>query len=279
MNKSIQSILVIITGFFLLYPIFFVVSGSLMNPAEMMEYLKPLMNNSSEYVRWSFLPQRPTLSSWIEVLMDTPEFFVMFWNSIKVSVLTCILQLFIAVPTAWKMAVYKYKGQKIVYCLYIMLALTPFSILMLPQYMVLQSFGLIDTLYVLILPGVFSTFPILIIHSFMKKIPSALIEMARTEGASEVYIFFHVGLPLIKEGIILSILYSFVEQWSLFEQPLLFLKTESYWTLPIYLTNIELEQSHLAFSASVFTMILPILLLGIAKDKLENGISDIFLKE
>ena len=80
-----------------------------MGQSELSENLGSVMGEATRYARWNFLPQNPTLKHYIEVLLDSPEYFVMFWNSIKVVMGTLVGQCAIAIPAAWGFAVYKFK--------------------------------------------------------------------------------------------------------------------------------------------------------------------------
>lgn len=76
-----------------------------MGQSELSENLGSVMGEATRYARWNFLPQNPTLKHYIEVLLDSPEYFVMFWNSIKVVMGTLVGQCTIAIPAAWGFAV------------------------------------------------------------------------------------------------------------------------------------------------------------------------------
>ena len=91
------------------YPVLFLLTGSFMGQSELSENLGSVMGEATRYARWNFLPQNPTLKHYIEVLLDSPEYFVMFWNSIKVVMGTLVGQCTIAIPAAWGFAVYKFK--------------------------------------------------------------------------------------------------------------------------------------------------------------------------
>ena len=71
-----------------------------MGQSELSENLGSVMGEATRYARWNFLPQNPTLKHYIEVLLDSPEYFVMFWNSIKVVLGTLVGQCIIAIPAA-----------------------------------------------------------------------------------------------------------------------------------------------------------------------------------
>ena len=66
------------------FPVIFLLAGSFMGADELNTYLAPVLAEKSKgYVSWGLLPSYPTLRAYVELLFDTPEFFVMFWNSVK----------------------------------------------------------------------------------------------------------------------------------------------------------------------------------------------------
>ena len=67
------------------FPVVFAVSGVFMQQWELEEYLAPVLGSMEGMARWAVLPHAPTLQSLVELLMDSPQFFVMFWNSLKLS--------------------------------------------------------------------------------------------------------------------------------------------------------------------------------------------------
>ena len=80
MKKKIITLLLFILAMIMCFPIVFLLSGSIMGAAEIKEYLGPVLNDGNGYVTWSVLPKYATLRSYVELLLDTPKFFVMFWN-------------------------------------------------------------------------------------------------------------------------------------------------------------------------------------------------------
>ena len=121
------------------YPVLFLLTGSFMGQSELSENLGSVMGEATRYARWNFLPQNPTLKHYIEVLLDSPEYFVMFWNSIKVVMGTLVGQCAIAIPAAWGFAVYKFKFKKSLFFLYIIIMMMPFQVTMLSNSNILRT--------------------------------------------------------------------------------------------------------------------------------------------
>lgn len=261
------------------YPIVFMITGMVMNKVELRTYLGPAMQGGEGYVTWRVLPLYPTLRNVIELLIDSPGFFVMFWNSLKMTLAILAGQLLVGVPAAWGLARYEFPFQRAVYTVYVVLMMMPFQVLMLSEYLVLDQFRLLNTQWAVIVPAVFSTFPVFIMYRFFCSVPEAIVESARLDGAGDWKLFWLIGLPLGTGGIVSSMVLGFLEYWNLVEQPLTFLKDKSQWPLALFLPNISLEQAGGAFAASVVTLLPAILIFLAGQDYLEKGIVAAAVKE
>ena len=261
------------------FPVFFLAAGSLMGAGELKELLQPVLTGGEGFASWKLIPRYPTLRSYVELLLDSPEFFVMFWNSVKLTGGILVGQLLVGVPAAWGFARFSFPGKKLLFIIYIALMMMPFQVMMLSNYLVLDSLGLLDTLTGIILPAVFSTFPVFIMYRFFEGIPEALMEAARLDGAGELRLFIRVGLPLGSPGIISAMVLGFLEYWNLIEQPMAFLKTKSLWPLSLFLPNINMEKAGLAFAASAVVLLPAVLVFLAGQDYLEQGIISTAIKE
>ena len=279
-GKKILWIILMIFAVLALYPVFFLILGSFMGNDELAVYLGAVILNKEGYVNFPLLPQYPTLQHFVEIFLDSPEFFVMFWNSIKITFGVLAGQLVVGTMAAWGFAKHEFFGKKGFFLIYMILMLMPFQVLMLSDYLVLDKFGLINTLVGIILPGAFSTFPVFIIYRFFKEIPDSLIESAKLDGAKEWQLFVYIALPIGSSGIIAALVLGFLEYWSLIEQPLTFLKDKGLFPLSIFLPDITLiSKSGMAFAASVVTFLPAVLVFLGGQDYLEQGIMAGAVKE
>lgn len=230
-------------------------------------------------IKWPLLPNAPTLQPLLEILLDTPEFFVMFWNTCALTFPQLIGQFLIAGPAAWAFSRFSFRGRNILFTVYTVLMLLPFQVLMVPDYLVLDQLGLLDTIWSIVLPGVVSTFPVFIIKKGFDSIPASLIEAAELDGAGAVKTYIRIGIPLGVPGILSALLLSFIEAWNAIEQPLVFLKDKSLWPMSLFLANITQEDLGIAMVASVF-MLLPVILIFLFGQRyLILGIQSSGLKE
>ena len=162
MKKAITIIALALPGTLILFPVVILFTGSFMDRYELKEYLNPIFTESMKFISWKFMPDYPSFENYGKLLFFTPQFFILFWNSVKMVV--CILagQILIGVPAAWAFAVYRVRAGKALFAFYVVLMLLPFQVTMLSNYLVLNRFSLLNTQYAVILPAVFSTFPIIL---------------------------------------------------------------------------------------------------------------------
>lgn len=257
----------------IVFPVWMVFTGAFSSQWELEANLSPIFKNGDSMAAWPAMPEAPTLRSLVEVLLDSPGFFTMFWNSVAISLGILAGQLLMAVPAAWALAQFPLKGKKKLLTLYIVLMLMPFQVLMFPQYLVLRDLKLLDTLGAVILPAVFSTFPVFILQRCFSAIPKTLLEAARLDGAGEWRIFFRIGIPLGAPGILSVVILTFLDSWNMIEQPMTYIKTKSLWPLSLFLPEIKLADMGMGFAAALLMLIPALLLFLSCQEYLEQGIA------
>ena len=260
-------------------PVVFLAGGSIMGDAEVKSYLGPVLSGQEGYAMWRLLPLYPTLRHLVEVLFDAPEFFHMFWNTAKITAGILLGQVVFAVPAAWGLARYRFRGKKLIYQIYILLMMMPFQVMMLSEYLVLDGLELLDTLWAVIWPGVFSTFSVFIMYRFFSGIPEDIMEAARVDGAGEWQMFLRVGVPLGKTGIVSALLLQFLECFSMIEQPIAYLKVKTLYPLSMYLPEIDAGRTGFALCASLIALLPTLFLFMAGSDYLEQGIAASAIKE
>ena len=268
-----------VLGIFFCTPVLFLLTGSVTSRYELSQYLAPLSDAAKGFVYWKWMPDYPAFSHYENVLLFTPQFYVVFWNSVKITAFILAGQLLVAVPAAWAFAIYPFPRRRLLFTVYLVLMLMPFQVTMLSSYLVLNGLHLMNTHGAVILPAVFSAFPVFLIYRSFCGIPKELLEAARVDGAGEWQIFWRMGIPLASGGILSSAVLGFLECWNLIEQPLAFLKDQSLWPLSLYLPEISLDQAGYAFVASVITLIPALFVFLLGRDYLERGIAASALKE
>ena len=274
MLKRIACLLALtLLALFTWWVLWFMGMGALTPEDELLATIGPaLQSESREPAVWCLLPSWPTLQPLVQLLLDTPTFFAMFWNACKLAFPQVAGQLVVAAPAAWAFSKLEFPGRRVLYGAYLVLMVLPFQITMVPSYLVLDRLGLMDTPWAVILPGVFSAFPVFIIKKSFDAVPQSLLEAAALDGAGPLRCFVSVGLPLGLPAVLSAATLGFIEAWNAIEQPMLFLKDKANWPLSLYLSNITAGDLGLAMVASLMMLAPPLLLFLTGRKYLEQGI-------
>ena len=271
-------LLIFLMGIMVCLPPFMILAGSIVDNAEWKSRVLPLLNNTDGYIFWKWIPDYPTLLNYVTILFYSPKYLVLFWNSIKIVTLTLAGQLIVGIPAAWYFSMYKNKPSRLLFTIYTILMFMPFQVTLLSKYMVLENLQMMDTLWAVIIPGIFSTFTVFLIYRGFESLTREVIEAGRIDGASELQLFLRLGLPLNRNVILASLVLSFLDCWNMMEEPLAFLKTKELWPLSLYLAEIDLNQIGDACVASVIVLIISFLIFAIFGDSIETGIVKSALK-
>lgn len=272
-RTTLTAACVALAGFVLCFPLVMLVAGSLMGQTELSSVLGGVLPSGEGYAQAPLLTLNPTLESYVAVLVDTPAYHVLFWNSAAITAGVLAGQLLFATPAAWALARYEFPGRNALFFLYVLLMMLPFQVVMLPNYLVLNALGINDTLPAIILPGMFSAFPVFVMRHFFATIPNAIIESARLDGAGELRIFLTIGIPLGLPGIFAALVLGFFEYWSLVEQPLAFLKDQALWPLSLFQPTVSFDNVGLVFASAVIAAVPAVLVFAMGREYLERGIA------
>ncbi len=224
------------------------------------------------------IPLYPTFDNYKQVLLFSPQFYTVFWNSLAIAAEVTAGQLLIAVPAAWAFAQFRFRFRRQLFDLYVLLMLMPFQVTMLSQYILLDRTGLINTRSAIILPAVFSAFPVFIIYRSFCGIPKEILESARIDGAGELQILIQIGLPIGSSGIMAAVVLGFLDLWNMVEQPLAFISDKSLYPLSLYLPTLSRLGGNI-LAASVVTLIPAAFVFVTGQEHLEAGIVASAIKE
>lgn len=138
---------------------------------------------------------------------------------------------------AYAFARMEFKGRHVIFVLYLATMIIPHQMLLVPRFILYQAIGIHDTLWALILPGMFTVFGTFLLRQFFMGIPLDLTDAAKIDGASELQCYWQIVMPLAKPAIASLMILAFVWSWNDYETPLVMLTTESRFTIPIGLTR------------------------------------------
>lgn len=279
MKKHLTLMIVTVLSLVVWLPVWMLMSGALMPIDEISSVFGPVLMGKEGLASWPLLPKYPTLSPYVKLLLDSPAFFVMFWNSLRLVIPILIGHVVLGMPAAWGFARFEFPCRKLIFTLYIGLMLMPFQVTMVPNYLVLDQLQLLDTRWAVILPAACSTFPVFIMYRFFKAIPKEMIEAIQIDGAGHFRTFIYIGLPLGAPGIVSALVLGFLEYWNMIEQPLTFIKNKALWPLSLYLPHITSDNLGVSIAASVMMLIPALLVFLWGQSHLEAGIRVAGLKE
>lgn len=252
-------------------PLWMMLSGALTGNAELQTTLGPALTGQG-HATWTLLPSWPTLQPLLELLLDTPAYFVTYWNTCAQVLPQVAGQLFIGAPAAWTLSRLEFPGRHAIGTVYLVLMLLPFQVTMVPSYLTLNTLGLMDTAWAVILTGMFSTFPVFIMQRGFDSVPKELLDAAAIDGAGLWQQFWCIGLPVGAPGILAALTLGFLDAWNALEQPMTFLKTPSRWPLSLYLTNSAGSDLALVMGASLLMLLPAVLIFSFGQKYLEQGI-------
>lgn len=263
----------------IMYPVFVALILPFQDNDELVRTFSPIMDFKGEYVSIDYLAQYPTLNHFKELLLYTPEFYKVFWNSVIITGTILVFQVLVAVPSAWAFSRFKFRGKKLLFDLYVIFMLIPFQVTMLSQYLVLNRLELMNTRLAIIIPAVFSTFPVFLIYRGFADIPEDVANSARIDGANEWQVLWYIGIPLGKSGILSCVVLCFLDLWNMVEQPLAFLKDKELFPISLYLPMLDISNANFMLAAAVIVLIPAAFIFVIGQDYLEQGIIASALKE
>ena len=222
----------------------------------------------------SFWPKRFTLSAYKFVIQNKQ-----FWNGFKttifITVVGTLLSMVVTTLTAYPLSLPKFKGRKFFLILFIIVML--FNGGLIPNYLLINQLGLRNNRWALILPGLISTYNMLLVKNYFETLPMALYESAKIDGASEFRIFVYITLPLSLPTLATVALFYAVVFWNSYFSGILYISSPDKMPLQTYLQSL-LNMSYIPAhelspevaerlstesirAASIFTATVPILVL------------------
>lgn len=171
-------------------------------------------------------------------------FLTWTWNSILVSVIPTVFQMFFAAILGYIFARKDFKFKNTIFWLMMSVVMVPTQVLIIPRYIMFSNMGIINTRIVLILPIIWSIMGVFLVRQFMQQIPRALEESARIDGANDFKIFFSIMLPLSKPVIATVGTFAFISTWNDFMTPLIFTTSNDMFPLTVGLATLLTKEGH-----------------------------------
>lgn len=227
----------------------------------------------SDSVNLKFIPDEVSISQYITALIKSPDYLFKFWNSVILVVPIVILQVGTAALASYGFTRWRGKFRSFMFFFYVILMLMPYQVTLVPNYLVSEWFGILNTRWSIIFPGMFAPFSVFLLTKSMRRIPSVLIEAAKLDGAGEWHIFTKICLPQCRGALYSIAMLVFIDYWNMVEQPIILLQDPEMQPLSVYLSQINAGEVGIAFAVATIYMIPTLLLFLHGEEYLVEGIA------
>jgi len=257
-------------GLLMLAPLVMLVANAFKTPAEM--------------VAWppTFIPSDPTLDNFRAVLGETP-LLLWIWNSLSFAILSTIAIVLTSSIAGYIIAKFPFRTINVVFALFLATAIVPFEVYMIPLYFQVKDLGMLNTTQGLLIGYLVMSFGIFLIRqNVLASIPDELIEAARIDGAGEMWIYWHIVLPLLRGPMAALAVLAFFQAWTTFAWPMIVATRRSAYTievgLALFSTGYTVDLGKLS-AASACVLIPSVLAFVILRRNFVQGVASTGMKE
>lgn len=212
-QKTILYIVLIIIAVIMVIPFLWMLSASVKPDREVFQ-MNPFV----------WIPENPRWENYTEIWTKIPM-LTFVKNTVFLTIVVTFLQLLTSSFAAYAFAKLQFKGKNGLFLAYIATIAMPWQVYMVPQFLMMRSFGLNDKLLAIICLQAFSAFGVFMMKQFYEGIPNELNEAARIDGMSEYQIYANIMLPLSKPALSTLTIFTFVNTWNDYLGPLIYLKS------------------------------------------------------
>ncbi len=226
-SSIVMYVVLTIIALLAVFPFYWMLVGSTLRSADILTLPPPL------------LPGSDLLTNYKELMASLP-FWQSMLNSLFVGVITTALVLFFCSLGGYAFAKFNFPGRGKLFALMLATMMVPNILGIIPSFMLMRELGWLNTYLPLIVPSMASAFGIFWMRQYISSaIPNDLIDAARIDGAHEFRIYWNVVLPVITPALSALAIFTFMGKWNEFFWPLLVLKDEARYTLPVALASLQ----------------------------------------
>lgn len=220
-------------------------------------------------------PSDPTIENFVE-LFRTSLALRWTWNTMVVAGLSTMLYVMISAMSGYAFAKKEFPGKNVIFWMYMATMMVPYFSVIIPSYVLITNFKLVDTYAGLILPVIAGPFGSFLMKQYMASLPMELIHAARIDGCSEFGAFLRVVIPISKPGVTFLGIVTFISQWNNFLWPLLATNSAEMRMLQVGIATFQLQYVSnygLSMAAAAFAAVPVILLFVIFQKHIIKGIT------
>lgn len=212
---------------------------------------------------FTLIPSRYLKENWETVF----KFFNLFkgmWNSVKVSVPATLLTAYFSALTAYGLAMYKFRGNKIIFYTIVIFMMIPGQLGLIGFYNLCTKLHLVNSYIPLIIPAIAAPGTVFFLRQYVLSVlPPSLIEAARIDGAGELHSFHRIVLPIMAPGIATMSIMAFIGNWNNYLMPMIILNKNEKFTLPVMMATLrastDIQRNQGAIYLAVAISVIPIL--------------------
>ena len=210
------------------------------------------------------------------------NYFAYFLNSVKVSAWVVIFQVFTSATAGYVFAKLNFKGRDRIFTLYLATMMIPFHVTVITNFLQMSMYGLVNTLWSLMLPASVSAFGTFLMRQFFVTVPNELIEAAKIDGCNPFKTFLQICFPMAKPTIATLSIFCFMNVWNDYFTPLIYINDSRKYTLPLGLASMKgmYSTDWPVLMASSVISVLPVLIAFLfAQDAFVKGVMMTGMKE
>ena len=278
--RTVCFLLCAVFALLFLLPTVLTITNSFMTQSEITASYGQVFENAndgksyiSKTIELKFIPDKVSFTQYFTVLLKSPDYLLKFWNSVILTAPIVFAQLMVASIAAYGFTRWRGKVRDSLFFFYVILMLMPYQVTLVPNYLVSDWLKILNTRWAIFLPGAFAPFSVFLLTKFMRRIPMAVIESAKIDGANEWHIFWNICLPQCRSALYSIAILVFIDNWNMVEQPLILLNDVEKQPLSMFLSSINAGEIGIAFAAAVIYMIPGLLLFLHGEAYLVEGIA------
>ena len=210
------------------------------------------------------------------------DYLAYFLNSVKVSAWVVIFQVFTSATAGYVFAKLNFKGRDRIFTLYLATMMIPFHVTVITNFLQMSMYGLVNTLWSLMLPASVSAFGTFLMRQFFVTVPNELIEAAKIDGCNPFKTFLQICFPMAKPTIATLSIFCFMNVWNDYFTPLIYINDSRKDTLPLGLASMKgmYSTDWPVLMASSVISVLPVLIAFLfAQDAFVKGVMMTGMKE
>lgn len=258
LKKLIFTIIMFAISLLFLMPFFWMLSASFKIESDVFNY--PI----------DWIPKHwNAISNYKEVWVGQYPFYLYYWNSIKVTVVTTLISVTVSALAAYGFSKVQFAASKWLFLIVLTTYMVPSQAVLVPQFILYRQIGLFDNHMGLILIGSFSVLGTFMLRQFFMGLHNDFIESAKIDGAGHWKIFWNIALPLVRPAVATYAILRFIWTWNDYQNALIFLRTDKLFTIPLAMqkfTSLSGEFYSLIMAGAV-SAILPLLIIFIIGQK------------